>query len=135
MSEPDSKPAGVTRTEAREAFLSASVAVWREIDRLDAEPDGYHPIRMSVELRQRERAAWERYRDMLAGGPDQDRTDEDGSTIADMRPDPDWPGHWSVTCGHCDEEFGTNFRVEEIECPECESRRCPHCKAWFGAES
>lgn len=51
---------------ARTEFLEASVAVWREIDRLDAEPDGYHPNRMSVELRQRERAAWNRYRDLLA---------------------------------------------------------------------
>lgn len=59
-------PAGKARTE----FLAASIAVWREIDRLDAEPDGYHPIRMSVELRQRERAAWERYRDLLDARPD-----------------------------------------------------------------
>jgi len=39
--------------------------VWREIDRLDAEPDGYHPTRMSVDLRKQEREAWERYRDLL----------------------------------------------------------------------
>jgi len=26
---------------ARDDFLAASVAVWREIDRLDAEPGGY----------------------------------------------------------------------------------------------
>jgi hypothetical protein len=51
---------------AEAEFLAASVAVWREIDRLDAEPDGYHPVRMSVELRQRERSAWQRYRDALA---------------------------------------------------------------------
>lgn len=51
--------------EAERAFLDASVAVWREIDRLDAQPDGYHPTRMSAELRQRERAAWERYRGHL----------------------------------------------------------------------
>jgi len=50
---------------ARDEFLAASVAVWREIDRLDAEPDGYHPTRMSVDLRKQERAAWERYRDLL----------------------------------------------------------------------
>ena len=50
---------------ARDEFLTASVAVWREIDRLDAEPAGYHPVRMSVDLRRAERAAWERYRDLL----------------------------------------------------------------------
>ena len=50
---------------ARDDFLAASVAVWREIDRLDAEPEGYHPVRMSVDLRKTERAAWERYRDLL----------------------------------------------------------------------
>jgi hypothetical protein len=52
--------------EAQAGFLAASIAVWREIDRLDAEPDGYHPVRMSVELRRRERVAWERYRHALA---------------------------------------------------------------------
>ena len=54
------------RAAAREEFLAASMAVWREIDRLDAEPERYHPVRMSVELRKRERAAWERYRDLLS---------------------------------------------------------------------
>ena len=55
-----------TQLELAEAeFLAASIAVWREIDRLDAEPDGYHPMRMSVELRQAERRAWERYRDLI----------------------------------------------------------------------
>jgi hypothetical protein len=63
---PVTEPAPPT-TEPLAGFLAASIAVWREIDRLDAEPDGYHPIRMSVELRQRERAAWERYRDHLDG--------------------------------------------------------------------
>lgn len=61
------KPGG-EHSVAEAAFLDASVAVWREIDRLEAEPDGYHPARMSVELRQQERAAWQRYRDELAGG-------------------------------------------------------------------
>lgn len=51
--------------QARSEFLAASEAVWREIDRLDAEPPGYHPNRMSVELRQRERETWNRYRDLL----------------------------------------------------------------------
>ena len=56
-------------TAARDEFLAASVAVWREIDRLDAAPEGYHPVRMSVELRKTERAAWEKYRDLLDSRP------------------------------------------------------------------
>lgn len=54
---------------AERAFLEASIAVWREIDRLDAEPGGYHPTHMSVDLRKRERATWERYRDSMKGAP------------------------------------------------------------------
>ncbi len=54
---------------ARAEFLAASVAVWREIDRLDAEPGGYHPVSMSAGLRQRERAAWAAYRALLDPGP------------------------------------------------------------------
>lgn len=46
-------------------FLEASVDVWREVDRLSAEPDGYRGLDASTELRQREREAWERYRDAL----------------------------------------------------------------------
>jgi hypothetical protein len=56
---------------ARDEFLAASVAVWREIGRLDSRPEGYHPIAMDVELRKRERAAWERYRDLLDARPDE----------------------------------------------------------------
>jgi hypothetical protein len=63
------RPAHVRQahSEAQAAFLSASIAVWREIDRLDSQPEGYHPIRMSVELRKAERAAWERLRGFLDG--------------------------------------------------------------------
>jgi len=57
------------RAKARAGFLAASVAVWREIDRLDSRPEGYHPTAMDVELRERERAAWERYRDLLDRAP------------------------------------------------------------------
>ena len=57
------------RGDAEAEFIAASVAVWREIDRLDANPGGYHPIKMSVELRERERAAWNRYRDLLESTP------------------------------------------------------------------
>jgi hypothetical protein len=60
----------VALAAAEAAFVAASVAVWREIDRLDAEPGGYHPTRMSVELRQQERAAWNRYRDLLDAAHD-----------------------------------------------------------------
>lgn len=42
-------------------FLAASVAVWREVDRLEAEGP-YPGIPPETDLRQRERAAWEAYR-------------------------------------------------------------------------
>ncbi len=54
---------------AQAEFLAASVTVWREIDRLDSRPEGYRPTAMDVELRKRERAAWERYRDLLDRAP------------------------------------------------------------------
>ena len=53
----------------------------------------------------------------------------------DVRPREGERGWKDVTCGSCGEESGTNFRDEEIDCPECEARRCPHCKRWFGGES
>ena len=49
-----------TRSDAEAAFLAASVAVWREIDRLGADPESYR-------LTKAERAAWERYRDEIGG--------------------------------------------------------------------
>jgi hypothetical protein len=57
-------PAGDVIT-AEAAFLDASIAVWREIDRLDSRPGGYAPTDMDVKLREAERAAWERYRALL----------------------------------------------------------------------
>ena len=54
---------------------------------------------------------------------------------ADLKPREGWPGMFDVTCGACGEEFGTNFAVENIRCPECEARRCPHCRTWFGDDS
>lgn len=54
---------------------------------------------------------------------------------ADVRPREGQPGWHDVTCGICGAEFGTNFRLEEITCGECEARRCPHCGTWFGAET
>lgn len=56
--------------EAERAFLDASIEVWREIDRLSAEPGGYQGIDASTELRQRERAAWITYRNLLDQGDD-----------------------------------------------------------------
>lgn len=56
--------------QAEREFLAAVTAVWREIDRLEAEPGGYHPAEMSVHLRHRERDTWRKYRDLLdAGNP------------------------------------------------------------------
>lgn len=47
---------------AEREFLDASIAVWREIDRLSAQPGGYPGLPPETDLRQRERAAWEAYR-------------------------------------------------------------------------
>lgn len=52
------------RAKERE-FLAASIAVWREIDRLSDGPGGYQGLDASTALRQRERAAWEAYRAIL----------------------------------------------------------------------
>lgn len=54
-------------TKAERAFLDASIEVWREIDRLSAEPEGYRGLDQSTALRERERAAWEQYRAALDG--------------------------------------------------------------------
>jgi hypothetical protein len=37
-------------------------------------------------------------------------------------------------CGACARKFGTNFAIDEIECAECEARRCPFCRQWFGGD-
>jgi hypothetical protein len=52
--------------------------------------------------------------------------------VTPARPERTLPPLPQYTCGQCGETFGTNFRIEEIECPECEARRCPHCETWFG---
>lgn len=57
-----------------------------------------------------------------------------GARPADVRPRDGEPGWLDVTCGGCGSEFGTNFAVAELECPECEARRCPSCHAWFGGD-
>lgn len=56
--------------EQKQEFLAASVAVWREIDRLSAEPDGYPGLDASTDLRRRERDAWEAYRAVLDAADD-----------------------------------------------------------------
>ncbi len=53
---------------AEREFLSASVAVWEEIERLEVAQGGYGGLDASTELRRRERYAWERYRDTRAAG-------------------------------------------------------------------
>ncbi len=50
--------------QAEREFLDASVAVWREVDRLEA-AGPYPGIAPTTDLRERERAAWERYRCLL----------------------------------------------------------------------
>jgi hypothetical protein len=32
----------------------------------------------------------------------------------------------------CGITFGSNCAADDIQCPECESRRCPLCATWFG---
>lgn len=53
----------------------------------------------------------------------------------DLRPREGEPGWWDATCGSCGMEHGGNLDENDIECPFCEARRCPHCKTWFGGES
>jgi hypothetical protein len=48
-----------------------------------------------------------------------------------QRPLPPLPQY---TCGSCGETFGSNCDQDDITCPYCEARRCPHCKRWFGSE-
>ena len=52
----------------------------------------------------------------------------------DIRPREGERNFFDVTCGACGGEFGTNFRITEIECAHCEARRCPHCGGWFGGD-
>lgn len=77
----------VNRVEAEREFLAASVAVWEEIERLTEENGTYPGLPQSTELRQRERAAWERYRDSRDRQPvnrqDELRLDEDEIVFAE----------------------------------------------------
>lgn len=50
---------------------------------------------------------------------------------ADLPPLPPLPQY---TCGACGETHGSNCDPDDIVCPYCEARRCPHCLKWFGAE-
>lgn len=60
---------GVAATTAMTEFLDASVAVWREIDRLSTLPEGYKGLPPDTDLRIRERVAWEKYKAMLDAAP------------------------------------------------------------------
>lgn len=53
------------RTPEEREFVDASIAVWREIDRLSALPGGYKGLPPETDPRKRELAAWERYRTVL----------------------------------------------------------------------
>jgi hypothetical protein len=54
------------KLQAEKNFLDASVAVWREIDRL-MKIGPYPGIPMAADLRISEKLAWERYRAFLDG--------------------------------------------------------------------
>lgn len=56
-------PAGGERCAERE-FLEASVAVWRELDKREPYTSA-NALDSSTELRKREKAAWEHYKDQL----------------------------------------------------------------------
>ena len=59
------EPWDPTRAEALVDFIDASMAVWREIDRLELRAEGYRPTDLGIELRNRERVAWRRLRDLI----------------------------------------------------------------------
>lgn len=42
--------------------------------------------------------------------------------------------HLDLTCGACEEEFGTNCDDDDIRCAVCSAHRCPHCGGWFGED-
>lgn len=54
----------------------------------------------------------------------------------DVRPRADGLRGLDITCGSCGEDYGTNVTdLDEIECVECDARRCPNCRHWFGGTS
>ena len=59
----------LTKQQAEQDFLDASIAVWREIDRLMT-IGPYPGIHMATDLRITEQLAWERYRYFLDVKPD-----------------------------------------------------------------
>jgi len=46
--------------------------------------------------------------------------------------EPELPLLPEFICGECGFVFGSNCGEDDIECPECGSRACPHCHNWFG---
>lgn len=64
------------RSIAEREFIEASVAVWREIDRLSELPEGYKGLAPETDPRKRELAAWESYRAELDRDPSPRATGE-----------------------------------------------------------
>lgn len=64
LAEARAEIAALSSPEMRE-FVDASVAVWREVDRLTEDGGDYPGIPPDTGLRRREKAAWERYRATL----------------------------------------------------------------------
>lgn len=86
------------------AFLDASVAVWREVDRQVNEDGEYIGIAASTELRQCERAAWEDYRDQVLDVGRDASTSTVHDTEESERPAPpqsrlDRMRRFNATCG------------------------------------
>jgi len=94
---------------------------------------GGRQVRLTAEGRERFQRA---FMDAERRAEDDGAEDDERQQVpSDVRPREGEPGFYDVTCGGCGEEFGTNFVIEEIECAECEARRCPNCRTWFGAQS
>jgi hypothetical protein len=63
-------------------------------------------------------------------------SEDEQAEANDVRPRADGQRGLDITCGACGEDYGTNVTdLDEIECVECDARRCPHCKTWFGGQS
>jgi hypothetical protein len=113
------------RPEEEQEFLDASIAVWREIDRLSGSTLGYQGLENSSGLRIRERAAWERYRDAKLDVRDTaHRAAREDTERADVR---GWDDSRPCDCGHRygqhDQEYGTTCLVEGCDCHQLRQSR------------
>lgn len=125
--EEDLDDAGTTIAD----YLSALSAMQRQLDRArDVVREMREHIVSGDDYADPARIArW----DKRAGldGPD---SEPDDTSAPGIRPREGEPGWSDVTCGACGEEFTTNCSTDDLECPECDAKRCPHCGGWFGGQ-